>query len=176
MSDDALASSGRSRDNEDEEKQKNNGGFILTPTSLNCLPCRCRKNLYHKETKTTSDKDSKTIYIVENRTSYKVGRGTTPDNNIFTPDQTGSVAICDNGWGQGRTPTPEECDERIEKNADDIKELKQKLEMKIYKTEEDIKELKEDVKKLDKDVYYIIKCNEKKPDTIIETKDLTTMD
>ena len=62
MSDDALASSGRSRDNEDEEKQKNNGGFILTPTSLNCLPCRCRKNLYHKETKTTSDKDSKTIY------------------------------------------------------------------------------------------------------------------
>ena len=48
--------------------------------------------------------------------------------------------------------------------------------MKIYKTEEDIKELKEDVKKLDKDVYYIIKCNEKKPDTIIETKDLTTMD
>ena len=62
------------------------------------------------------------------------------------------------------------------KNADDIKELKQKLDMKIYKTEEDIKELKEDVKKLDKDVYYIIKCNKKKPETIKETKDLTTMD
>ena len=43
MSDDALASSGRSREEEDEEKQKNNGGFILTPSSLNCLPCRCRK-------------------------------------------------------------------------------------------------------------------------------------
>ena len=42
--------------------------------------------------------------------------------------------------------TPEECDERIQKNADDIRELKQKLELKTYKTEEDIQELKEDVK------------------------------
>ena len=163
-------------DKENEEKQKPDGGFILTPNSLNCLPCRCKKNLYHKETKTTSDKDSKTIYIIENRSSYKVGRGTSPDNNIFMPEQAGSVAICSTGWDNGRRPTPEECEEAIEKNADDIKELKQKLEMKIYKTEEDIKELKEDVKKLDKDVYYIIKTNKKKPETIRETKDLTSMD
>ena len=161
---------------DEEAPKKPDGGFILTPTSLNCLPCRCKKNLYHKETKTTSDKDSKTVYIIENRSSYKMGRGTTPDNNIFTPDQTGSVAICSTGWDSGRRPTPEECEEAIEKNADDIKELKQKLEKKIYKTEEDIKELKEDVKKLDKDVYYIMKTNKKKPQTIQETKDLKSMD
>ena len=90
----------------------------------------------------------------------------------MTPEQqTGSVALCSTGWDSGRRPTPEECEEAIEKNADDIKELKQKLEKKIYKTEEDIKELKEDVKKLDKDVYYIIKTNKKKPETIRETKD-----
>ena len=36
-----------------------------------------------------------------------------------------------------------------------------------------LKNLKKIVKKLDKDVYYIIKCNKKKPETIKETKDLT---
>ena len=141
-------------DNEHRE-----GGLELTPTSLSCLPCRCKKNTYHKETKRTNEDNKQTIIIVEDRSSYKVGRGVTPDNNIFKPDQTGSVGICDTGWGAGRKPTPEECDERIEKNADDIKELKSRIEKKIYKTEEDIKEIREDVKKLDKDVHFIKKRN-----------------
>ena len=141
----------------DEKKtEENEGGLSLTPTSLNCLPCRCRKNTCHKETTTTTtDKDTKTVSIIENRSSYKVGRGVTPSNDIFKPDQTGaSVAICDTGWGNGRAPTPEECEQQIEKNANDIKDLKDRLEKIIYKTEEDIKEIKEDVKKLD---LHIIK-------------------
>ena len=131
----------------------------MTPTSLSCLPCRRKKNTYHKETKRTNEDNKQTIIIVEDRSSCKVGRGVTPDNNISKPDQTGSVAICDTGWGAGRKPTPEECDERIEKNADDIKELESRIEKKIYKTEEDIKEIREDVKKLDKDVHYMQKRN-----------------
>ena len=128
MSDDALASTGSSRDNENKRGQKNDEGFILTPTSLNCLPCRCRRNVYHKETKTTSDKDSKTVYIIENRSSYKVGRGTTPDNNIFAPDQSGSIAICDTGWGKSQI-TPEEMEERLEKCETDIIEVKRDIEV-----------------------------------------------
>ena len=145
----------------DEKKtEENEGGLSLTPTSLNCLPCRCRKNTYHKETKTTTDKDTKTVSIIENRSSYKVGRGVTPSNDIFKPDQTGaSVAICDTGWGKGRAPTPEECEQQIEKNADDIKDLKDRLEKKMYKTEEDIKEIKEDVKKLDTDLHIFKKSS-----------------
>ena len=93
----------------------NEGGISLTPTSLNCLCCKFRKNTYHKETKTTTDKDSKTISIVEDRNSYEVGRGIIFSNDFFRPDQMGSIAICDTGWGTGRTSTPEKCDERIEK-------------------------------------------------------------
>ena len=50
--------------------------------------------------------------------------------------------------------------------------------MKIHKTEEDIKELKNDIKKLDKDMNYIIRCNEKRNKHLIEeeVKDLEFMD
>ena len=106
----------------DETKE---GGISLTPTSLNCLPCRCRKNLYHKETTSTRENNKQTIIIVEDRSSFKIGRGVTPENNIFKPDQTGSIAICDTGWGKGRTPTPEECEERIDKLETDMKDVNQ---------------------------------------------------
>ena len=66
-----------------DEDDTNEGGVSLTPTSLNFLCCKFRKNSYHKETKTTTDKDSKTISVIENRNSYRVGRGITPSNDFF---------------------------------------------------------------------------------------------
>ena len=132
---------------DDSKEADNEGGISITPTSFNCLPCKCGKKLYHKTTTHTKEDNKHTIVIVEDRSSWKVGRNTTPsDNVIFRPDQNGSVAICDTGWGAGRKPTPEECDERLEKNADDIKELRMDIERKTYKTSEDFKELKENIK------------------------------
>ena len=100
------------------------------------MPCRCRRNLYHKETKTTTENNITTINIVEDRSSFKVGRGITPNNNIFKPEenQLGSIAICDTGWGSRSTSrkiTPEELDERMEK-----------IEMDVEKIEEEVNEIK----------------------------------
>ena len=55
-----------------------------------------------------------------------MGRGITPDNNIFKPEenQLGSVAVCDTGWGRGKQITPEELEERVEKLETDVDELK----------------------------------------------------
>ena len=48
------------------------------------------------------------------------------------------------------------------KNADEIKELKIKLEIKNNKTEEDIKEMKKDIRELDKEVDFYNKIKKKK--------------
>ena len=114
-------------DNED-------GGFRLSTDGINCLPCRCRRNLYHKETvKTTNENNVTTINIVEDRSSFKIGRGVTPDNNIFKPEenQLGSIAICDTGWGAGKQTTPKELEERVEK-----------IEQNFDRIEEEVNELK----------------------------------
>ena len=77
-----------------------------------------RKKTFHKETKINNE--GKTI--IEDRSSWKVGRGSTPDDGIFKEgvvDQIGSVEICDTGWGQKKV-TPEECEQRIEKLETDV--------------------------------------------------------
>ena len=57
------------------------------------------------------------------------GRNVSPDENgIFKNDnQTGSVEICDNGWGQNRR-TPEECEQRLEGTETDIEVIKKDIE------------------------------------------------
>ena len=62
----------------DNHKEPNEGGFHLNTDGLNCLPCKCRKKTFHKETKINTE--GKTI--IEDRSSWKVGgRGVTPDEN-----------------------------------------------------------------------------------------------
>ena len=34
----------------DKDKDNEDGGFHLSTDGINCLPCRCRRNLYHKAT------------------------------------------------------------------------------------------------------------------------------
>ena len=65
----------------DNHRETNEGGFHLNTDGLNCLPCKCRKKTFHKETKINHE--GKTI--IEDRSSWKMGRGITPDeNDIFT--------------------------------------------------------------------------------------------
>ena len=99
--------------------------------SVNCNFCRCGKKVFHKETKTTTDKDGNVVVNqVEERSSWRIGngRGATPDgNDIFKQDnQLGSVAICDTGWGKSQI-TPEELEERVEKCETDITEIKKDI-------------------------------------------------
>ena len=116
------------------DKDNNEGGIHLTKDGFNCLPCRCRRNLYHKETvKTTDENNITTINIVEDRSSFKMGRSgrnTTPDDNIFKPEQNqfGSVAICDTGWGSKQI-TPEELAERVEKIETDIVKIEEEVDI-----------------------------------------------
>ena len=82
-----------------DDKNEIDGGFSLTPSSLSCLPCRCRKHLYHKETTHTKDENKQVITIVEDRSSFSMGkrRGITPSDEIFknTNDnlQLGDISI-----------------------------------------------------------------------------------
>ena len=114
-------------DNEDK------GNINIEKGSVNCNFCRCGKKVFHKETKTTTDKDGNVVVNqVEDRTSWRIGngRGATPDgNDVFKQDnQLGSVEICDTGFGIGRKPTPEENQERIFKLETDVEEVKKDVE------------------------------------------------
>ena len=103
-------------------------GLSLSPTSLTCFPCRCKRNLYHKTTTATKEENKQTIIIVEDRSSFGVGRGITPSNENFKPNQTGSIAICDTGWGRtGKQITPEETEEKLQELKGDMKEVKKDI-------------------------------------------------
>ena len=115
----------------DKDKDNEDGGFHLSTDGINCLPCRCRRNLYHKATvKTTDENNITTINIVEDRSSFKMGRGITPDNNIFKPEenQLGSVAVCDTGWGSKQI-TPEELEQRVDKLETDIGKIEEEVDI-----------------------------------------------
>ena len=81
-------------------------GFFINSRGISCIPCRCKRQSYHKETKTTKENNIVTTNVIEDRRNLKFGggRNVSPDENgIFkTVGQVGSVEICDNGWGQNR--------------------------------------------------------------------------
>ena len=56
-----------------------------------------------------------------------------PENNL----QSGSIEICDTGWGKGRTPTPEELEERLEVAETNIGLMKKDID-EIRKDVDDI--------------------------------------
>ena len=112
----------------DSDKTK---GFFINASGISCIPCRCKRQSYHKETKTTKESNTVTTNVIEDRRNLKFGggRNVSPDeNDIFKTDgQVGSVEICDNGWGQNRL-TPEECEQRLEGTETDIEVIKKDIE------------------------------------------------
>ena len=83
---------------------------------------KCKRQSYHKETKTVKEHNIITTNIVEDRHSLKLGgRHVSPyENGIFTTEkQVGSVAKCDTGWGKTQI-TPEALEQKIEVTETDI--------------------------------------------------------
>ena len=106
-------------------------GFRINARGISCIPCRCKRQFFHQETKTTKENNIITTNtIIEKRTTkFGHGRHTSPDD-IFKADtnlQTGSVEICDTGWGKSQI-TPEELEERVEKIETDIDLIKKDIE------------------------------------------------
>ena len=122
---------------DDSDKKK---GLFIIAKGMSCIPCRCKRQSYHKETKTVKENNIITTNIVEDRHNLKFGgRHVSPDENgIFkTEKQIGSVEICDTGWGKNQI-TPEELEQKIEVTETDVETIKRDIE----RLEFEINELK----------------------------------
>ena len=114
--------------NKDNNKDGTDGGVSVNKDGINCLFCRCKRNTYHKETKTTTENDKVVVNVVEDRSSFRIGKGrnVSPNDGIFKPDiapQAGGVELCSTGWSQNRKITPEEYEERLDKIEEDVERL-----------------------------------------------------
>ena len=127
----------------ESEKRK---GFFINSRGISCIPCRCKRQSYHKETKTTKENNIVTTNIVEDRRNLKFGggRNVSPDENgIFeTNNQIGSVEICDTGFGNHGI-TAEQCEQRIEGTETDIEVIKKDIE----RLEFELNDLKQKISK-----------------------------
>ena len=111
------------------EDDENNKGFHIDKKGFHCIPCRCKRQIYHKETKTVKENDKITTNTVVDKVNLKFGssgRKQSPDE-IFkaeteTETQLGSVEICSTGWGQTQV-TPEELEEKIDKLETDVERI-----------------------------------------------------
>ena len=107
-------------------------GFRINARGLSCIPCRFKRQFYHKETTTVKDNDKITTNtVVDKRNTKFGGRNVSPDETgIFQPDmQMGSVAICSTGWNDKESRiTPEELEERVENIETDIDLMKKDIE------------------------------------------------
>ena len=106
-------------------------GFHIDTKGISCFPCRCKKQLYRKEIKTTTENNITTTNTIEDRRNIKFGssRNVSPDV-IFKPEsalQRGSVDICDTGFGS-KSITPEELEERIDKLETSVEEVKKDVD------------------------------------------------
>ena len=110
----------------DSTTSDKNKGFRINTRGILCVPCLCKRQTYHKETKTTKENNTVTTNIVEDRRNMKFGgRNVSPDeNNIFrSNEQVGSVEICDTGFGRHGI-TPEQLEQKIEGTETDIETTK----------------------------------------------------
>ena len=115
----------------DISENSNDKGFRINAKGISCIPCRCKRQFYHKETTTVKENNIITTNTVVDKrnTKFGAGRHTSPDD-IFKPDtnlQEGSVEICSTGWGKSQI-TPEELEERLEKLETDVDLLKKDVE------------------------------------------------
>ena len=101
-----------------------NKGFHIDKKGFHCIHCRCKRQLYHKETKTVKENDKVTTNTVVDKITLKFGgRNVSPDEIFLTDeaDQT-SLAICDTGWGQSQV-TPEELEDKIAKPESEVERI-----------------------------------------------------
>ena len=56
--------------NKDNNKDGADSGLSVNKDGINCLFCRCKRNTYHKETKTTSENNKVVVNVVEDRSSF----------------------------------------------------------------------------------------------------------
>ena len=115
----------------DTSNNSSKRGFRIDTKGISCIPCRCKKQIYHKETKTTTENNITTTNTIEDRRNMKFGssRNVSPDV-IFKPEsalQHGSIEICNTGFGSNRI-TPEELDERIDKLETSVEEVKKDVD------------------------------------------------
>ena len=115
----------------DTSNNSSKRGFRIDTKGISCIPCRCKKQIYHKETKTTTENNITTTNTIEDRRNMKFGssRNVSPDV-IFKPEsalQHGSIEICDTGFDSNRI-TPEELDERIDKLETSVEEVKKDVD------------------------------------------------
>ena len=118
--------------NKDNNKDGTDAGLSVNKDGINCLFCRCKRKTYHKETKTTSENNKVVVNVVEDRSSFKFGKGrnVSPDDGIFKPDATqqiGGVELCSTGWSEHRKITPEECEERLDRVEEDVERIDEDL-------------------------------------------------
>ena len=117
----------------DTSENSKDKGFFLNTHGISCIPCRCKRQFYHKESKTVKEDNKITTNTVEDRRNFKFnsGRNQSPDE-IFKPEsslQAGSVEICSTGWDDKQNRiTPEELEERIEKMETDIDVMKKDID------------------------------------------------
>ena len=127
----------------DISENSNDKGFRINARGISCIPCRCKRQFYYKETKTTKENNVITTNtIIDKRnTKFGGGRNVSPDETgIFQSDmQNGSVEVCSTGWNDKENRiTPEELEERLEnlqthvdlmkKDIDDINKSKIKVD------------------------------------------------
>ena len=131
----------------DISENSNDKGFRVNAKGISCIPCRCKRQFYHKETKTVQEDNKITTNTVVDKRNTKFGgsgRHTSPDD-IFKPDtnlQEGSVEICDTGWSSKESRiTPEQLEERVECAEAEITLLKKDI-TEIKKDIDDINETK----------------------------------
>ena len=116
----------------DRTDSGNKKRFFIHGSGISCIPCRCKRQSYHKETKTTKGNDIVSTNVIEDRRNMKfgsAGRHVSPhENNIVkTGGQVGSVETCDAGFGHHGI-TPEECEQRLEGTETDIEVIKRDIE------------------------------------------------
>ena len=109
----------------DISENSNDKGFRINARGISCIPCRCKRQFFHQETKTTKENNVITTNtIIDKRnTKFGGGRNVSPDETgIFQSDmQNGSVEICSMGWNDKENRiTPEELEERLEKLETDV--------------------------------------------------------
>ena len=56
-----------------DEKAK---GFFLTTHGISCIPCKCKKQFYHKESKTVKEGEKVTTNTVEDRRNLNLAEET----------------------------------------------------------------------------------------------------
>ena len=82
----------------DISEQSNEKGFHINARGISCIPCRCKRQFFHQETKTTKENNVITTNtIIDKRNTKFGGRNVSPDETgIFQSDkQMGSVEICE---------------------------------------------------------------------------------